>query len=351
MPVASETDKKEEPVVTESQNKKPIEAQQMVSEIENKEEPVVTETQNKKEKEAQPMQNVPQDMVSIKKKVEAILQEGQSVEDSKVRIGTLKEILIFLQKKDGQVSESNNDDIHKNDGIENTKQSVQENISDKTDKTDDAVYKLHVQVDSGNEDNNEVKTVVAEIVDQVILKVDDEEAKNDKDVENVTEDCEVGGEQDKLSDVDIQSIAQMENAVPEPSGPCTGDGVGPGYIKSIDETCTDNLNVAKKGGISCSSEIDVSSGETNTTVMCVQLDADVSDVSEAQLVIDESATAEGVSIEDTDESSSESVICHGGEVPLLDQEWCQSTLPHSQMPRVDPYAKFKERQEKHSSDR
>ena len=92
--------------------------------------------------------------------------------------------------------------------------------------------------------------------------------------------------------------------------------------------CTDNLKVT-----SCSSEIDVSSGETNTTVMCVQLDGDVSDVSEAKLVIDESATAEGVSVEDEDaDSSSESVICHGGEVPLLDQDWCQSTPPCSQMP-------------------
>ena len=45
----------------------------------------------------------------------------------------------------------------------------------------------------------------------------------------------------------------------------------------------------------------------------MQLDGDVSDVSEAKLVIDESAKAEGVSVEDEDaDSSSESVICHWG---------------------------------------
>ena len=108
----------------------------------------------------------------------------------------MKGILTFLQKKDGQVSERNSDDIRKNDGIENPEQSIQENICDNTDKTDDAVYKLHVQVDSGNEEHD-IKNVVAEIVDQVIRKIDDEEAKDDKDVENVTRDCEVGGECDK----------------------------------------------------------------------------------------------------------------------------------------------------------
>ena len=76
---------------------------------------------------------------------------------------------MFLQKKDGQVSESS-DDIHKIDGMENTEQSVQENKSDQRDKTNNAVYKLHVQVDSGNEDDNDVKSVVAEIMDKVIHK-------------------------------------------------------------------------------------------------------------------------------------------------------------------------------------
>ena len=68
------------------------------------------------------------------------------------------------------------------------------------------------------------------------------------------------------------------------------------------------------------------------------------------LVIDDSAmcgTAEGVSVEGG--SSNESVICRGGEIPLEDQEWTQSILPCSQMPRVNPYAKFKDRGEEQDS--
>ena len=76
----------------------------------------------------------------------------------------------------------------------------------------------------------------------------------------------------------------------------------------------------------------------------------MSDVSEAKLVIDESATGEGVSDEDANDSSSDSVICYRGEVPLSDQEGFQCTPPCSQMPQVNPYAKFQER-EKHSQDR
>ena len=103
------------------------------------------------------------------------------------------------------------DDIRKIDGIENTEQSVQENQSDQKDKRNDPVYKLHVHVNSGNEDDNDVKSVVAEIVDKVIHKIDDKE-KDDQDVETVTKDCEVG---DKLSDVHRASIGQMENVVAE----------------------------------------------------------------------------------------------------------------------------------------
>ena len=130
------------------------------------------------------------------------LQSGQSFEESENRINTLKGM--FLQKKDGQVWESS-DDIHKIDGMENTEQSVQENQSDERDKRNDPVYKLHVHVDSGNEDDNDVKSVVAEIKDKVVHKIDDEE-KDDQDVETVTKDCEVG---DKLSDVHRASIGQM----------------------------------------------------------------------------------------------------------------------------------------------
>ena len=68
-------------------------------------------------------------------------------------------------------------------------------------------------------------------------------------------------------------------------------------------------------------------------VTCSQMDDNVSDASEEKLVIDDSAmcgTAEGVSVEG--DSSNESVICRGGEVPLEDQEWTESILPCSQMP-------------------
>ena len=131
--------------------------------------------------------------------------------------------------------------------MENTEQSVQENQSDQRDKRNDPVYKLHVHVDSGNEDDNDVKSVVAKIVDKVIREIDDEE-KDDPHVETVTKDCEVG---DKLSDVQRASIGQMENVVTEPSGPGPGGGggagAGPGYVKSIDEKCTHNVNIAKEG--------------------------------------------------------------------------------------------------------
>ena len=90
-----------------------------------------------------------------------------------------------------------NNDICKSDKSANPEQSVQENISEETDKTDDTVYNLHVQVDGGNEDANDIKNKVIEIIEEVICKIDDKEAKDDKDVENVTRDCEVGVECDK----------------------------------------------------------------------------------------------------------------------------------------------------------
>ena len=183
-------------------------------------------------------------------------------------------------------------------------------------------------------------------------KIDDKEKddQDDQDVETVIKDCEVGY---KLSDIHRVSIRQMENVLTEPSGtgPGGGAGVGSGYVKSIDEKCTHNVNIAKEGELGCSSKIDVSSGDTNTTVTCVQFDADVSDVSEAKLVIDESATGEGVSVEDGNDSSSDFAICHGSEVPLSDQEGFQCTPPCSQMPQVNPFTKLQEREKKHSQNR
>ena len=180
------------------------------------------------------------------------------------------------------------------------------------------------------ENGAEIDHVATEMVENVIRKLDDE-AKDDKlDVDNVSLDYEVGGEPEKLNEVHSVAIAQKESYLPHPSGP--GAVAGPGYVKSNNNTCSE---MSKKVHVSFSHDIDVSRAETKTVVTCSQMDDNVSDASEEKLVIDDSAmcgTAEGVS-----------VICRGGEVPLEDQEWTQSILPCSQMPQVDPYAKFKDR--------
>ena len=244
----------------------------------------------------------------------------------------MKGILSNLEKKDEEVSERDSDDIHKKEG---TEISVQENVIDKTDKTDDTVYKLHAQVESAKEVENSarIKNVVTDMVEKVTHKIDNEtkEAKDDKlGVDNVSVDCEVGGEPEKLKEVQSVAIVQPESDVSQPSGP--GTVAGPGYITSNNKTCSNKF--AKKAHVSFSNDIDVSSGETKTVVTCSQMDDNISDASEKKLVIDDSAmcgTAEGVSVEDEDDSSNESVICHGGEVPLEDQEWTHSILPCSQM--------------------
>ena len=300
------------------------------AETKNKEQPIITD----------PVENVG----SIKKQVENMLQEGTSVEDSESRISTLKGILSILEKKDETVSEKDSDVTCKKKG---TNISVQENVIDKTDKTDDTVYKLHVQIESVNEVENgaEIDHVATEMVENVIRKLDDE-AKDDKlDVDNVSLDYEVGGEPEKLNEVHSVASAQKESYLPHPSGP--GAVAGLGYIKSNNNTCSE---MSKKVHVSFSHDIDVSSAETKTVVTCSQMDNNVSDASEEKLVIDDSAmcgTAEGVPVES--DSSNESVICRGGEVPLEDQEWTESILPCSQMPRVDPYAKFKDRGEEQDS--
>ena len=299
------------------------------AEIKNKEQLMFTD----------PVENVG----SIKKQVENMLQEGKSVEDSESRISTLKGILSIIEKKEETVSEKDSDVICKKEG---TDISVQENVIDKTDKTDDTVYKLHVQVESVNEVENgaEIDNVATEIVENIIRKIDDE-AKDDKlDVDNVSLDYEVGGEPEKLNEVQSVAIAQKESDLPQPSGP--GAVAGPGYVKS-NNTCSE---MSKEAHVSFLNDNDVSSSETKSVVTCSQMDDNVSDASEEKLVIDESAMcgiAKGVSVED--DSSKESVICRGGEVPLEDQEWTQSILPCSQMPRVDPYAKFKDRREEQDS--
>ena len=283
------------------------------AETKNKEQLIITD----------PVENVG----SIKKQVENMLQQGTSVEDSESRISTLKGILSILEKKDETVSEKDSDVTCKKKG---TNISVQENVIDKTDKTDDTVYKLHVQVESVNEVENgaEIDHVATEMVENVIHKLDDE-AKDDKlDVDNVSLDYEVGGEPEKLNEVHSVAIAQKESYLPHPSGP--GAVAGLGYVKSNNNTCSE---MSKKVHVSFSHDIDVSSAETKTVVTCSQMDNNVSDASEEKLVIDDSAmcgTAEGVSVEIY--SSNESVICRGGEVPLEDQEWTESILPCSQMP-------------------
>ena len=300
------------------------------AETKNKEQPIITD----------PVENVG----SIKKQVENMLQEGTSVEDSESRISTLKGILSILEKKDETVSEQDSDVTCKKKG---TNISVQENVIDKTDKTDDTVYKLHVQIESVNEVENgaEIDHVATEMVENVIRKLDNE-AKDDKlDVNNVSLDYEVGGEPEKLNEVHSVASAQKESYLPHPSGP--GAVAGLGYIKSNNNTCSE---MSKKVHVSFSHDIDVSSAETKTVVTCSQMDNNVSDASEEKLVIDDSAmcgTTKGVSVES--DSSNESVICRGGEVPLEDQEWTESILPCSQMPRVDPYAKFKDRGEEQDS--
>ena len=135
----------------------------MVNETEaktkNKEQPIITD----------PVENVG----SIKKQVENMLQGGTSVEDSETRISTLKGILSILEKKDETVSEKDSDVTCKKKG---TNISVQENVIDNTDKTDDTVYKLHVQVESVNEVENgaEIDHVATEMVENFIRKLDDE---------------------------------------------------------------------------------------------------------------------------------------------------------------------------------
>ena len=343
----AETKNKEQPIITDplenvGSNKEQVEKKlqegksvevvvnETEAETKNKEQLIITD----------PVENVG----SIKKQVENMLQEGTSVEDSESRISTLKGILLILEKKDETVSEKDSDVTCKKEG---TNISVQENVIDKTDKTDDTVYKLHVQVESVNEVENgvEIDHVATEMVENVIRKLDDE-AKDDKlDVDNVSLDYKVGGEPEKLNEVHSVAIAQKESYLPHPSGP--GAVAGPGYVKSNNNTCSE---MSKKVHVSFSNYIDVSSAETKTVVTCSQMDDNVSDASEEKLVIDDSAmcgTAKGVSVEG--DSSNESVICRGGEVPLEDQEWTQSILPCSQMPRVDPYAKFKDRGEEQDS--
>ena len=176
---------------TENENKERLVATETEKEKENKEQPVVTETE--KENEEKPVENVG----SIKKEVENMLQKGKSVEDSETRISTLKGILPFLEKKDERVLEKDSDDICKKEG---TEISVQENVIDKTDDKADTVYKLHVQVDSANEEENsdDIKKEVVDLVEEVIHKIDEEQAKEAKDdkvgVENVSVDCDKGGE-------------------------------------------------------------------------------------------------------------------------------------------------------------
>ena len=138
----TENENKEQPVVAETE-----------TENKDKEQPVVTETE--KENQEKPVENVG----SIRKEVENMLQKGKSVEDSETRISTLKGILSFLEKKDEKVLEKDSDDIHKKEGTEISKQ---ENVIEKTDEKDDTVYKLHVQVDSANEEENsdDIKKVV-----------------------------------------------------------------------------------------------------------------------------------------------------------------------------------------------
>ena len=148
-----------------------------------------------------------------------------------------------------------------------------------------------------------------------------------------------------LNEVHSVAIAQKESYLPHLSGP--GAVAGLGYIKLNNNMCSE---MSKKVHVSFSHDIHVSSAETKTVVTCSQMDNNVSDASEEKLVIDDSAmcgTVKGVSVES--DSSNESVICRGGEVPLEDQEWTESILPCSQMPQVDPYAKFKDRGEEQDS--
>ena len=140
----AETKNKEQPIITDpvenvGSNKEQVEKKlqegksvevgvnETEAETKNKEQLIITD----------PVENVG----SIKKQVENMLQEGTSVEDSESRISTLKGILSILEKKDETVSEKDSDVTCKKKGINI---SVQENVIDKTDKTDDTVYKLHV---------------------------------------------------------------------------------------------------------------------------------------------------------------------------------------------------------------
>ena len=199
------------------------------AETKNKEQPIITD----------PVENVG----SIKKQVENMLQEVTSVEDSESRISTLKGILSILEKKDETVSEKDSDVTCKKGG---TNISVRENVIDKTDKTDDTVYKLHVQVESVNEVENgaEIDNVATEMVENIIRKIDDE-AKDDKlDVDNVSLDYEVGGEPEKLNEVQSVAIAQKGSDLPQPSGPGPGAVAGTGYVKSNNNMCSEMSHFA-----------------------------------------------------------------------------------------------------------
>ena len=184
---------------------------------------MVNETEAKtKNKEQSIITDPVENVGSIKKQVGNMLQEGTSVEDSDSRISTLKGILSILEKKDETVSEKDSDVTCKKEG---TDISIQENVID---KTDDTVYKLHVQVESVNEVENgaEIDDVATEMVENVIHKIDDE-AKDDKlDVDNVSLDYEVGGKPEKLNEAQSVAIAQKESDLLQPSGP--GAVAGPG---------------------------------------------------------------------------------------------------------------------------
>ena len=303
----AETKNKEQPIITDPVDNMGSNKEQVEKKLQEGKsvEVVVNETEAKTKNKVQPIITDPVENVgSIKKQVENMLQEGTSVEDSESRISTLKGILLILEKKDETVSEKDSDVTCKKEG---TDISVQENVIDKTDKTDDTVYKLHVQVESVNEVENgaEIDNVETEMVENVIRKIDDEANDDKLDVDNVSLDYEVGGEPEKLNEVQSVAIAQKESDLPQPSGP--GAVAGPRYVKSNNNTCSE---MSKKVHVSFSNDIDVSSAETKTVVTCSQMDDNVSDTSEEKLVIDDSAmcgTAKGVSVEG--DSSNEFFDC------------------------------------------
>ena len=147
----AETKNKEQPIITDPVENVGSNKEQVEKKLQEGKsvEVVVNETEAKTKNKEQPIITDPVENVgSIKKQVENMLQEGTSVEDSESRISTLKGILSILEKKDETVSEKDSDVTCKKEG---NNISVQENVIDKNDKTDDTVYKLHVQVESVNE--------------------------------------------------------------------------------------------------------------------------------------------------------------------------------------------------------